>query len=118
MSMLLQIEHGLELFKANKIKLYDLEDHGAENNGRKCKFPNYAAYCDSAWGVKTHSYVALVKKLDRPKQNLIMTAGLSTMDLSLVDDEDVEDGVVTDAAKDPRAFLEIWYVFYTSKQTC
>lgn len=47
-----------------------------------------------------------------------MTAGVSTMDLSSVDDEDVEDGVVTDAAKDPRAFLEIWYVFYTSKQSC
>ena len=71
------------------------------------------AYCDSAWGVKTRGYVTLAKKLDRPKQNLIMTTGVATIDLSSVNDEDGEDGV-TDAANDPRAFLEIWYVFFRS----
>ena len=105
-----QVERGLELIKAKKIKLYD--DHGAENGGKKRKVPDYPAYCESAWGVKTRGYVALAKKLDKPKQNLIMTAGVSTIDLSSVDDEDGEDGVA-DAAKDPRAFLEIWYVFFS-----
>ena len=62
--------------------------------------------------MKTRGYVVLAKKLDKPKQNLIMTAGVSTIDLSSVDDEDGEDGVA-DAAKDPRAFLEIWYVFFS-----
>ena len=63
--------------------------------------------------MKTRGYVTLVKKLDRPKQNLIMTTGVATIDLSSVNDEDGEDGV-TDAANDPRAFLEIWYVFFRS----
>ena len=62
--------------------------------------------------MKTRGYVALAKKLDKPKQHLIMTAGVSTIDFSSVDDEEGEDGVVTDAAKDPRAFLEIWYVLF------
>ena len=71
------------------------------------------AYCDSAWGVKTCGYVTLAKKLDRPKQKSIMMTGVATIDLSLVDDEDGEDGV-TDAANDPPTFLEIWYVFFRS----
>ena len=45
-----------------------------------------------------------------PKQDLILTAGVWTINMSSVDDEDGEDGV-TDTANDPRAFLEIWYVF-------
>jgi hypothetical protein len=65
------------------------------------------------WGVKTRGYVVLAKKLDRPKQTLVLTAGVSTIDMSSIDDEDCEDGA-TDAANDPRAFLEIWYVFFTS----
>ena len=76
---------------------------------KKRKVPDYAAYCESAWGVKTRGYVTLAKKLDALKQNLIMSAGVSTIDLSSVDDEDGEDGVIDAAAKDPRAFLEIWY---------
>jgi hypothetical protein len=60
--------------------------------------------------VKTRGYVELAKKLDRPKQNLILTAGVSTIDLSSVDDDDGEEGIAV-AAKDPRALLEIWYVF-------
>ena len=60
--------------------------------------------------MKTRGYVELAKKLDRHKQNLILTAGVSTIDLSSVDDDDGEEGIA-DAAKDPRAFLEIWYVF-------
>ena len=67
------------------------------------------------WGMKTRGYVELAKKLDRPKQNLIIAAGVSTIDLSSIDDEDGEDGVVADAAKDPRAFLEIWYIFFSSR---
>ena len=58
--------------------------------------------------MKTCGYVELAKKLDKPKQDLILTAGILTIDLSSVDDEDGEDRV-TDAAKDPCAFLEIWY---------
>ena len=64
-------------------------------------------------GVKTRGYVELAKKLDKPKQDLILTAGISTIDLSLVDDEDGEDRV-TDTAKYPHAFLEIWYGFFSS----
>jgi hypothetical protein len=65
--------------------------------------------------VKTRGYVTLAKKLDKTKENLIMTAAVSTIDLSSVDDEDGlgEDGV-TAAAKDPRAFLELWYVFFNN----
>ena len=73
-------------------KLYD-EDHGAENSGKKRKVPNYAAYCKSGWGVRrvrTRGYVELAKKLDKPRQDLILTAGVSTIDLSSVDDEDGE----------------------------
>ena len=55
----------------------------------------------------------LAKKLDRPKQDLIMTAAILTIDMSLVDDEDSGEDV-TDAANDPHAFLEIWYVFFYS----
>ena len=60
--------------------------------------------------MKTCGYVLLAKKLDVPKQDLILTAGVWTIDMSSVDDEDDEDGV-TDVANDARAFLEIWYVF-------
>ena len=63
--------------------------------------------------MKTRGYVALAKKLDRPKQDLIMTAAILTIDMSSVDDEDAGEDV-TDAANDPRAFLEIWYVFFYS----
>ena len=49
--------------------LYDDNDHGAENSsGKKRKISDYASYCESAWGVKTRGYVALVKKLERDKQ--------------------------------------------------
>lgn len=61
--------------------------------------------------MKTRGYVEFAKKLDRQKQNLILTAGVSTIDLSSVDDDDVEKGLAV-AAKDPRALLEIRYVFY------
>ena len=42
-----------------------------------------------------------------------MTAAILTIDMSLVDDEDAGEDV-TDAANDPHAFLEIWYVFFYS----
>lgn len=61
--------------------------------------------------MKTCGYVKLAKKLASPKQHLFMMAGVSTIDLLSVNDEDGEDGVVTDAAKDLCPFLEIWYVF-------
>ena len=61
----------------------------------------------------TCGYVELAKKLDKPKQDLILTAGISTIDLSSVDNEDGEDRVA-DAAKDPHTFLEIWYDFFSS----
>ena len=67
-------------------------------------------YCELVWGTKTRRYVLLAKKLDVPKQDLILTAGVWTIDMSSVDDEDGEDGV-TDVANDAHAFLEIWYVF-------
>lgn len=60
--------------------------------------------------MKTRGYVELAKKLDRPKQTLILTAGVSKIDLSSVDEDDGEEGIAV-GAKDPRAFLEIWYVF-------
>ena len=60
--------------------------------------------------MKTCGYVLLAKKLDVPKQDLIPTAGIWTIDMSSVDDEDGKDGV-TDVANDPCTFLEIWYVF-------
>ena len=46
-------------------------------------------------------------------QPVTITTGVLTIDLSSVDDEDGEDRV-TDAAKDPCAFLEIWYDFFSS----
>ena len=64
-------------------------------------------------GMKTRVYVVLAKKLDRPKQDLIMTAAVLTIDMSSVDDEDAGEDI-TDAANDPHAFLEIWYVFFYS----
>ena len=90
-------------------------NHGAENpsHGKKRKVPNYAAYCELVWGMKTRGYVALAKKLDRPKQDLIMAAGVLTIDMSLIDDEDAGEEA-TDAANDPCAFLEIWYVLFCS----
>ena len=80
-----------------------------ENSGKKHKVPDYPAYCESAWGMKTRGYVELAKKLDRQKQTLILTAGVSKMDLMSVDDEDGlgEEGIVV-PPKDPRALLEIW----------
>ena len=40
-----------------------------------------------------------------------MTTAILTIDMSSVDDEDAGEDI-TDAANDPRAFLEIWYVFF------
>ncbi|KAF8817624.1 hypothetical protein BYT27DRAFT_7237296 [Phlegmacium glaucopus] len=99
------VERGLELIKAGKIRLY--EDHVAENSTKKRKVPDYAAYCESVWGVKTRGYVASAKRMDKPKWDLVMAAGVSRMDVSAADDGDADD--LVDAATDPRAFLEIWY---------
>ena len=45
------------------------------------------AYCELVWGTKTRGYVLLAKKLDVPKQDLILTAGVWTIDMSSVDDD-------------------------------
>ena len=80
---------------------------------KNARFPITRLIVIQCGEVRTRGYVELAKKLDKPKQDLILTAGISTIDLSSLDDEDGEDRV-TDAAKDPCAFLEIWYGFFSS----
>ncbi|KAF8797786.1 hypothetical protein BYT27DRAFT_7343964 [Phlegmacium glaucopus] len=104
------VERGLKLIKAGKIRLY--EDHVAENSTKKRKVPDYAAYCESVWGVKTRGYVASAKRMDKPKWDLVMAAGVSRMDVSAADDGDADD--LVDAATDPRAFLEICTIWISS----
>ena len=58
--------------------------------------------------MKTCGYVTLVKKMEKPKWDLVLAASILMIDMASIDDDDTED--VNDAANDPCAFLEIYFL--------
>ena len=99
-----QIERGLKLVSSGHVKVHE----GAERattlegtTGKKRKVNGYEGYTDVAWGEITRSWVCAGKRLNAEKWRDILTAAVSNVDFSNMDEaEEVRD-------HDPRAMIDI-----------
>ena len=99
-----QIERGLRLVSSGHIKVHE----GAEKatmlegiTGKKRKVNGYEGYTDVAWGEITRSWVCAARRLNAEKWRVILTAAVSNVDFSGMDEaEEVRDN-------DPRAMIDI-----------